>query len=348
MKSDILLFDRPEQLQATVTPEDRALRRDGVRLLVATPDGIEHARFSDLHEFLVPGDLIVVNESATIPASLPTDGPDGPFVLNLSTHYGDGLWLAEPRWSVDTPGPMPLHEGEEVRLPGLTATLVSMFPGLERLWFVQMNGDVETALTLHGSPIRYGYVDHDYPLDAYQTVFARVPGSAEMPSAARPFTVDLVDRLKSGGVEIATILLHTGVSSLEVESKNLEDQVMYAEPFTVTADTAEAVNATRSSGNRVIAAGTTVVRALESAWVRDRVRPASGFTRLYIHPARGVQAVDGLLTGFHDPMASHLAMLYALAGEQMVRASYAEAVKVQYLWHEFGDSNLLLPSRRGD
>ena len=348
MKSDVLLFDRPEQLQATVTPEDRALPRDGVRLLVATPDGMEHVRFSDLNEFLLPGDLLVVNESATLPASLPALGSVGPFILNLSTDYGNGLWLTEPRWSTHTPGPMPLDEGEEIRLPGMTAALVSSYPGLKRLWFVQMKGDVEATLAQHGSPIRYGYVDRDYPLDAYQTVFGRVPGSAEMPSAARPFTGELVDRLKSGGVGIAPVLLHTGVSSLEVESEDLEDQVMYAEPFAVPPDTAAAVNAARGSGRRVIAVGTTVVRALESAWAGDEIRPASGFTRLYIRPGSAVHAVDGLLTGFHDPMASHLAMLYALAGEQMVRASYAEAVRARYLWHEFGDSNLLLPHRRRD
>lgn len=348
MKSEVLLFDRPQQLQATATPEDRALGRDGVRLLVSTPDGNEHARFSDLHEFLVPGDLLVVNESATLPASLPADGSPGPFVLNLSTDYGNGLWLAESRWSTDTPGPMPLREGEEIRLPGLTGTLVSTYPGLERLWFVQLNGDVGAALARHGSPIRYGYVDRDYPLDAYQTVFARVPGSAEMPSAARPFTKELVDRLKSEGVEFAPIVLHTGVSSLEVDSENLEDQVMYAEPFVVSTDAARAVNVARSDGRRVIAVGTTVVRALESAWDGNEVKPASGFTRLYIQPDTDIHAVDGLLTGFHDPMASHLAMLYALAGEEMVRASYTEAVKARYLWHEFGDSNLLLPGTQRD
>ncbi len=243
---------------------------------------------------------------------------------------------------------MPLREGEEIRLPGLTGTLVSTYPGLARLWFVRMNGDVGSALAQHGSPIRYGYVDRDYPLDAYQTVFARVPGSAEMPSAARPFTDELVDRLKSEGVQMAPILLHTGVSSLEVDSDNLEDQVMYAEPFVVSADTADAVNRAKREGRRVIAVGTTVVRALESAWGEDKVKPASGFTRLYVHPDSDVHVVDGLLTGFHDPMASHLAMLYALAGKEMIRASYTEAVKARYLWHEFGDSNLLLPDNRRD
>ena len=348
MKSEVLLFDRPEHLQATVPPETRATPRDGVRLLVTTPDGNVHARFTDLHEFLVAGDLLVVNESATIPTSLPAEGSVGAFVLNLSTNYGDGLWLAEPRWSSNKPGPLPFKEGAIVWMPGLIGRLVSKYPGLERLWFVQIHGDVEAVLAEHGSPIRYGYVDQDYPLDAYQTVFARVPGSAEMPSAGRPFSEDVIDALKEKGIQMATVVLHTGVSSLEVDSEEVEDQVMYPEPYSVPPATAEAVNDAKREGRRVIAVGTTVVRALESAWDGRRVRAGSGFTRLYIHPGRGVHVVDGLLTGFHDPMASHLAMLYALAGDEMVRAAYTEAVQHGYLWHEFGDSNLLLPRRLGN
>ena len=345
MKSDVLLFDRPEGLQATSPAENRALSRDDVRLLVTTQDGNIHARFSDLDQFLVEGDLLVVNESATIPASLPAQGSVGSFILNLSTDYGDGLWLAEPRWSAGQPGPLPLEQGEEIQLPGLTGRLVSRFPGLERLWFVQIRGDLAAALARHGSPIRYGYLDQDFPLDAYQTVFGRVPGSAEMPSAARPFTHRLVDRLREKGISIKPILLHTGVSSLEVDSEELEDQVMYAEPFLVYEDTARAVNEARANGSRVIAVGTTVVRALESAWHDGGVRASSGFTRLYVHPGRGVRAVDGLLTGFHDPMASHLAMLYSIAGEDAVRSAYKEAVMSRYLWHEFGDINLILPGK---
>ncbi len=345
MKSNVLLFDRPENLQATTPPESRDLDRDGIRLLVTTPDGSIHASFRDLHEFMAPGDLLIVNESATIPASLPAEGSVGPFVLNLSTDYGNGLWLAEPRWSSNKPGPLPLEEGEEFRTPGLTGRLVAKYPGLERLWFVRLHGDVGATLAAHGSPIRYGYVDQGYPLEAYQTIFGRVPGSAEMPSAARPFTQRVVDSLREKGVGIESILLHTGVSSLEVDSEELEDQPMYAEPFQVSSATAQAVNEANDEGRRIIAVGTTVVRALESAWDGERVKPTTGFTRLYLHPGREVNVVDGLLTGFHDPMASHLAMLYSLAGEEMVRAAYIDAVQSGYLWHEFGDSNLLLPRR---
>ena len=345
MNSEILQFDRPVRLEATSRPEDRDLERDGVRLLVTTPDGNIHSRFSDLADFLQPGDLLVVNESATIPASLPAQGQVGDFLVNLSTNYGDGLWLVEPRWSASEPGPLPLSPGDRIQLGGLAGRLISKYPGLDRLWFTAIQGDVEAALAVYGSPIRYGYVDRDFPLDDYQTIFARVPGSAEMPSAARPFTQRVIDSLRSKGVEIAPIVLHTGVSSLEVDAEELEDQAMYPEPYQVPTETAQAVNDAMKEGRRVVAVGTTVVRALESAWDGEAVQPTSGFTRLYIHPARGVNVVSGLITGFHDPMASHLAMLYALAGEKMVRSAYAEAVDSRYLWHEFGDINLILPRR---
>ncbi len=184
-----------------------------------------------------------------------------------------------------------------------------------------------------GRPIRYGYVAGSYPLDAYPTIFARVPGSAEMPSAARPFTSRTLRALAERGVEIAPIVLHAGVSSLEGEPDVLP---VYPEPFDVPAATAERVNATRAAGHRVIAVGTTVVRALETAWTDGGAAPRRGFTRLVLAPGRPIRSVDALLTGFHDPRTSHL----ALAGEDRVRDAYEEAVRTGYFWHEFGDSHL--------
>ena len=163
-----------------------------------------------------------------------------------------------------------------------------------------------------------------------------------MPSAGRPFTARVVDALRSKGIELAPITLHTGVSSHELEADEVEKQALYAEPFEVPQRTAEAVTAARREGRPVIAVGTTVVRALESAWDGERVRAAAGFTRLLIHPGRPVQSVNGLITGLHDPLASHLALLYAVVPKEMVREGYAEAVREGYLWHEFGDSHLLL------
>jgi S-adenosylmethionine:tRNA ribosyltransferase-isomerase len=339
-----LAFERPPDRQAARPPEARGLARDEVRLLVSTPEGHRHARFRDLPRFLAPGTVLVVNRSATLPAGLPAEGRLGPFRLNLSTRYGGGVWLAEPRWSASEPGPLPLEAGERIEVAGLPARLAAPYPGVPRLWFVRMEGDVEAALARSGEPIRYGYVEPPFPpLEAYQTVFAEVPGSAEMPSAARPFTARIIGELRARGAHLVGIVLHTGVSSLEVEAEEVEDHPLYPEPFAVPQETAEAVNAARREGHPVVAVGTTVVRALESAWDGERVRPAAGFTRRFVHPGRPARTVDGLITGLHDPLASHLAMLFAVADPETIRAAYAEAVREGYLWHEFGDSHLILP-----
>lgn len=338
-----LEFARPAALQAIAPPEAQGRPRDDVRLLVSRPDGShEHAGFGDLPLYLRRGDLLVVNDSATLAASLPARAGFGPFRLNLSTGYGRNLWLAEPRWNHATPGPLPLSAGETVEVAGAPARLVAPFPGQPRLWFVAFKDDACRLMQEAGEPIRYGYVEQAWPLDAYQTIFARVPGSAEMPSAARPFTPRVLESLRARGVEIAPITLHTGVSSLEVESESVEQHALYAEPFRVPFETAQAVHRARAEGRRVIAVGTTVVRALESAWDGEKVRAVQGFTRLYIYPQRGVRTIDGLLSGFHDPLASHLAMLYAVAGVERIRAAYNTAVAHGYLWHEFGDSHLIL------
>jgi S-adenosylmethionine:tRNA ribosyltransferase-isomerase len=342
MKRADLIFDRPAELAATAPAELRGLARDEVRLLVSSPDGHAHAQFRDLADYLTPGDLLVVNHSATIPASLPASGSVGKFTVRLSTNFGNGVWITEPRWSPAKPGPLPKQAGERFTLAGLDARFIQPFPGLNRLWFTSINGDIFAAMNRVGRPIRYGYVNESYPLDFYQTIFARVPGSAEMPSAAYPFTQRVLDSLTTAGVEMSGIVLHTGVSSLEVEADEVESHPLYPEPFSVPAETAAAVNKARREGRRVIAVGTTVVRALESAWDGREVRAASGFTRVYVHHKRGVHAIDGLISGLHDPVTSHLAMLYAIAGQELIRSAYAEAIHEGYLWHEFGDSHLIL------
>jgi S-adenosylmethionine:tRNA ribosyltransferase-isomerase len=326
---------------ATTPPEARGLRRDEVRLLVSTGDRHEHAVFHELAEFVPAGALLVVNTSATLPASLPASASFGPFVLNLSTRYGERFWLCEPRWSAARPGPLQFTPGEAFEAAGMSARLVAQYPGLPRLWFVAFDGNVEIAMADEGEPIRYGYLAPPFPpLAAYQTIFAERPGSAEMPSAARPFTRRVVEELAWRDIRIASIELHTGVSSLETAAGA---GVLYPEPFAVPAETAAAVNLARRERRPVIAVGTTVVRALESAWDGHALRAASGFTRLFVEPHRGVHTVDGLITGLHDPEATHLAMLHAIAGELRIAAAYEEAVQAGYLWHEFGDSHLILP-----
>jgi S-adenosylmethionine:tRNA ribosyltransferase-isomerase len=334
----------PGRREADRTPEDRGVDRDGVRLLVTQGPRHYDRLFRDLPDLLIPGDLLVVNESATLPASLPAHGAPGDFLVNLSTQYARDLWVAETRWGPGAPGPVPLGIGEQFELAGLPARRISDFPGAPRLSFVRVEGDLAGAMGRFGRPIRYGYLAREYPLATYQTIFARVPGSAEMPSAGRPFTHPLVERLQALGVRLASIVLHTGVSSLELDPTRPDEVPIYPEPFEVSPSTAELVNRTRACGGRVIAVGTTVIRALESAVESGAVRPTKGFTRLYLRPGRAVHAVDGLLTGLHDARTTHLELLASLVGTRTLEGAYREAMDRGYLWHEFGDSHLILPN----
>ena len=341
-------FALPPDLEAHEPPEARGLRRDAVRLLVAARGAgtIEHARFTDLPRFLAPGDLVVVNVSATLAAAVDATRADGsPVTVHVATRApfapSADWWVLELRTH---DGASPLRgarTGERLTLDGgATTTLTAPYAGGTRLWLAQVDaGDALPAyLERHGRPIRYGYVPRRWPLSDYQTVYALEPGSAEMPSAGRPFTPELVTRLIAGGVGIVPVTLHTGVSSPEGH------EAPYPEQFAVPAATARAVNEARAAGGRIVAVGTTVVRALESAADAGRaVAPAHGWTRLVIGPDRGVRVVDAIVTGWHEPEASHLRMLDAIAGPELLRRSYDAALEHGYLWHEFGDSHLIVP-----
>ena len=332
--------------EATSPPERRGIGRDAVRLLVGRPGGVEHATFRDLPGLLDPGDLLVVNTSATLPAALDAVGPGGRRLrLHLSTpapgpDQADGSWMVELRVPAG-PGSLPFNaarRGWRVALPG--GGRARLLRGGPRLWRARLELPVglHEYLEAHGRPIRYAYAGADWPIEDYQTVFATVPGSAEMPSAARAFTPELVVELVAAGVELAPIVLHTGVSSPET------GEPPFPEWFRVPEPTARHVNAVRSGGGRVVAVGTTAVRALETAANEDgTVAAREGWTELVIDEDRGVRAVDGLLTGWHAPEATHIDLGRAVAGRDIVERCYAAATASRYLWHEFGDLNLLLP-----
>jgi S-adenosylmethionine:tRNA ribosyltransferase-isomerase len=349
-------FALPSQLEAAEPPEARGLPRDGVRLLVSDMARhlIEHAHFSDLPRWLDPGDLLVVNTSGTMSAALDATGSGGePFELHLSTRLPGGFWTVELR----VPGAvasLPYRDaraGMTLRLPGgRQATLLAPYPlggtleARSRLWMAALIApdEVPAYLRRFGVPIRYQYVKQPWPASMYQTVFAGEMGSAEMPSAGRPFTPELVTRLVSGGIQIAPILLHTGVASLETH------EPPYEEFYRVSAETAERVNAARRYGHRIIAVGTTVVRALETVTdSRGTTAAGEGWTSLVITEERSLRVVNGLITGLHEPHATHLRMLdrvVAAAGgdERHLACAYAEARDRGYLWHEFGDSHLII------
>ncbi|MGJ7416307.1 S-adenosylmethionine:tRNA ribosyltransferase-isomerase [Streptomyces cinereoruber] len=342
----------PEELSARVPAEQRGpgRGRDDVRLLVSRGTAVSHHAFRELPSLLRAGDVLVVNTSPTLAAAV--DGrlgpePGGePVVVHFSTRGDDGRWAVELRSPEPSGSTRPRAggpPGAAVRLPGGGRLVLAgpLAPGSGRLWWARAYGDVPGLLGRYGRPIRYGYTERDQPLSVYQTVFARPSpdgaGSAEMPSAGRPFTPGLVAELEARGVRIAPLSLHTGVASAEAH------EPPYPERFEVPEETAALVNAARAGGGRVVAVGTTVVRALESAAAGAAVRGARGWTGLVVTPARGVRVVDGLLTGLHEPESSHLLMLEAVAGRAALRSAYAAAVRDRYLWHEFGDVHLLLP-----
>jgi S-adenosylmethionine:tRNA ribosyltransferase-isomerase len=339
--STVVDFSLPPGLEAAEPPERRGLTRDGVRLLVASAEGTTHTRFRDLPDHLRAGDLLVVNTSATLAAALDGDRHGlGPVAVHVATDLGDGSWLVELRPPVDAHGPVgDARVGQVVDLPGCV-TLRLVAPHTARLWRVrvEVEGPLTDYLGRFGRPVTYAYVPGRHPLSDYQTVFGTEPGSAEMASAGRPFTHELVTRLVLRGVAIAPLTLHTGLSSAQ------DGEPPLPERFAVPASTATLVNATRAAGGRVVAVGTTVTRALESATGADGVvRAEQGWTDLVLGSDRPARVVDGLVTGWHAPGASHLLLLQAVAGRALVIRAYDQALSHGYLWHEFGDSALLLP-----
>lgn len=351
--TEALDFDVPPELEASAPPEARGLTRDAVRLMVSyrADHRIVHAQFRDLPAFLDAGDTLVINTSGTMNAALAAARPDGSAVeLHLSTHLPADLWLVEVR-RPDGATTKPLYAamaGETLHLPaGGEATLHTPYlpdgrvgGSAPRLWVATLSlpSPVGDYLARHGFPIRYYYVREAWPLAYYQTVYVTEIGSAEMPSAGRAFTPELITRLVAQGVQIVPVLLHTGVASLE------SHEPPYEEFYRVSAAAARAVNSARTAGKRVVAVGTTVIRTLETVTdAAGTTHPGEGWTRLIVTPERGIRAANAMVTGLHEPRATHLAMLEALAGREHLARAYAEALRERYLWHEFGDLHLILP-----
>src|SRR5829696_5529696 len=363
-------FELPSTLEADAPPEARGFARDEVRLMVTyrSDDRVVHSTFQNIGDFLEAGDVLVVNTSGTMNAALDAECEDGTALeLHLSTRLPADLWVVELRRPTDA-ATEPFRYavvGETLRLPsGATATLHAPYPSGSprrkgsRLWIstLDLPEPLNEYLERHGFPIRYWYVRESWPSSYYQTVYATETGSAEMPSAGRAFTPELITRLVAGGIQVAPLILHTGVASLE------DNEPPYEEFYRVPPKTARLVNAARVSGRRVVAVGTTVVRALETVTDSDgTTHPGEGWTSLIVTPERGIRSVNGMLTGMHEPRSTHLAMLEALVereppapasrsrrtqattGREHLEIAYAEALREGYLWHEFGDLHLILP-----
>lgn len=348
----------PEEmlLPATEPAEERGSGRDDVRLLVQDRDsGIHiHGRFPQLGRFLQAGDLLVLNRSGTLPASLPARLPDGSALrLHVAGRIAQGIYRVEAR-SAD--GLAPLD-----RVPPRGTQFLLTLPDGESLSLdVQSRADaasrqvvVRTAarrslqpwMRRIGDPIRYAYVPRPWPLSAYQTAFAGPAGSSEMPSAGRPFTLSMLHALRRSGIGIAYLTLHCGLSSEEVRG-SLDQHFLPAEPYHLPGETVRAIMRTRRAGGRVVAVGTTVVRALQSACADGDPRSGRGSATAVVRPGVRPCAVDGLLTGMHTPRSSHLALLEAFLPAPALRAAYLDAIAHGYLWHEFGDLHLILPAPR--
>ena len=338
-------FVVPDGCAATLPPERRGIARDEVRLLVATPAGLSHRRFRDLPQVLEAGDLVVINTSATLPAAVTGRRADGrPALVHVSSWLDPARWIVELRCH-DNRGPdLGATEGDVLLLPGdVTLALDRSYPDAaarpSRLWTARVSPvtDPIVYLASHGRPITYSHLADGISLSEHQTVYADEPGSAEMPSAGRPFTAELLVRLMAAGITVAPLTLHAGVSSPEFHEPPAPER------YSVPQRTARLVGITRAAGKRVIAVGTTVVRALETIAEAGEARGGSGWTTLVLGPNRPTRVVSGLITGLHIPESSHLLLLEAVAGPRLVNDAYAAAVDGGYLWHEFGDSMLFLP-----
>lgn len=348
-------FQLPPELEASGPPEARGLKRDEVRLMVSnySTDQVRHTRFDQLPEYLSEGDVLVVNTSRTRNAALLASRADGTLIeLHVSIHLDDNQWTVELR-SISESGKTKhledAREGEGLSLQGGAAAVLrgpyisdcndNSTPS-QTLWLAKIDfpEDVDDYLERYGFPIRYNYVKEKWSLDYYQTVYATEVGSAEMPSAGRPFTDELLERLKSKGIQIAPLILHTGVSNIETH------EPPYKEFYRVSQETTDIVNKARATGHRIVAVGTTAIRALETVTNGDGITHAGeGWTCLVVTPQRRPRAVDSLLTGMHEPEASHLAILESLAGLSHIKVAYEEALHNGYLWHEFGDLHLIMP-----
>ena len=344
-------FKLPDDLQCAKPTEVRGIRRDEIKLMVSNihSDEIQHHVFNNIDKFLNEGDVLVVNTSGTLKAALEAFLINGKRVrVHFSTKMEDHLWTVEIREILN--GSAKRFEGdlkgEILALEhGGSMELIEPYYQIRhkkhlKLWKAMINIpiSVEEYLEYYGKPIKYNYIKDAYPQSYYQTIFATEMGSAEMPSAGRAFTPELVAKLVAKGVQIVPILLHTGVASLELNERP------YDEYFKVSQSSADAINMARKKGKRIIAVGTTAIRAIESAADQyGKVQAKDAWTDLYITPQRGLFVTDALLTGFHEPEASHLMMLEALMGRTHLEITYQKALEQKYRWHEFGDLHLILP-----
>lgn len=330
----------------------RSSRQRRLLLLDRQTGAVGDARLDDLPAQLLPGDLLVVNDAATLPASLPARLPSGAAAeVRLTTARDAGRrWQAvlfgAGDWRTPTehrPPPEALVAGTRIEVAGLQATVLDVSRTHVRLFelvFENETDEVWAAIYRRGRPIQYAHLQEQLALWSVQTAFAARPWSAELPSAGLPLDWSILTALRARGVALASITHGCGLSS--TGDPLLDAALPLAERLDVSAATVRAVTTTHRHGGRVIAAGTSVVRALESAAASGALQATRGETTLLIGPGYRRRVVDGLLTGLHEPTASHYALLQAFASPAQLDAAYAHAERAGYVGHEFGDANLIV------
>ena len=343
-------FHLPSDLNADRPPERRGLSRDHVRLLVLDRNTgkVTHTRFDQIPDLLSPGDLLVFNSSRTLPATLTgrLRHSTSTVEVRLAELLPDGTWLALLLVQPATLQGNPLTKGLRLDFgQELGCEVLEQDQRIPRLWklrFSKTGIEFLDSVYRIGQPVRYRYLSAPWRLGYYQNIYALHPGAAEMPSAGRAFTWRLLLQLRNCGVESASITLHTGLSSYldnQIDRQHLASE----EEYWISEEAAGKIRRAKDSGQRIVAIGTTVVRALESiaAECGGAVRACHQYTRLRITADYRLQVVNGLLTGLHEPEASHLDLLAAFVAPGTIYRAYNEAIEQRYLWHEFGDLNLI-------
>ncbi|TCP70686.1 S-adenosylmethionine:tRNA ribosyltransferase-isomerase [Baia soyae] len=340
-----LSFYLPDSLHASLPPERRGIRRDHVKCMVLNRQTGEttHTQFQHIDSYLEKDDLLVLNASRTIPAVFQVDWKRNGTLLQTQVEIRLARRIDSTNWEalIVAAG---VNLGDEFIFSSyLQAQVISLSEAsIVTLQFSQSGNHLLESFYALGEPIRYEYIDHPWDLDYYQTVYGTVPGSVEMPSAGRAFSWELLLKLQKKGVRIAYIQLHTGLSYL-LDDQAYLDPKKHAEEYLVPVSTVQEIKKAKKHGKRVIAVGTTIVRALETSIDGDgELIPQTGWTSLHITANTKLLVVDGLITGFHEPEASHLDLLSSLINPEHLLHAYQEAIEHQYYWHEFGDMNLIL------
>lgn len=329
--------------------ELRGINRDHVKLFVIDRKNARtyHSAFNHLSDFLRRGDLLIFNSGRTLPASLKTVNYKAQqnLEVRLAEHLPDDSWLVLFLYQNKTHFHSNLKPGLKIKFEsGLSASIIERNIHNPRLWKIKFSVTGQELINIFnqiGKPIHYGYISAPLPLEYFLTVFSKDPLTSQMPNAGRAFTWKMIFDLKNKGIDTAFLTIHTGLSSYLDNSK--AGHLMTEEEYFISASTADKIEAAKISNGRIVAVGTSVVRAIESSALQSgKVIPGHAYTSLRITEEYKLKIADGLITGFHEPEASHLDLISAFLSPAVIKKTYEEAIEKKYLWHEFGDLCLIL------